>query len=171
MKKVVLCSLAIFSLIGCTVYKNISVESQPPGINVNKGGAYAGTTPFKLKVGAGDIFFCSPWYWSFELEGVPPKGNFTPILKNINPCTLPSQSKVFFNFDSGDTRNNDDVERNVYKETASDNDEIIHKLENMKKAFEKGFPSSIRKCNTWRSGCLAGTLGGYGKRIQASQPC
>ena len=28
-------------------------------------------------------------------------------------------------------------------------------------------PSSIRKCNTWRSGTLAGTLGGYGKRIQA----
>jgi hypothetical protein len=27
---------------------------------------------------------------------------------------------------------------------------------------------SIRKCNTWRDWLIAGTLGGYGKRIQAS---
>jgi peptidoglycan/LPS O-acetylase OafA/YrhL len=31
------------------------------------------------------------------------------------------------------------------------------------------FPSSMRKCNTWRNGLMAGTLGGYGKRIQAHQ--
>jgi hypothetical protein len=30
-------------------------------------------------------------------------------------------------------------------------------------------PSSMRKCNTWRNGLMAGTLGGYGKRIQAHQ--
>ena len=29
-------------------------------------------------------------------------------------------------------------------------------------------PGSIRKCNTWRDWLLAGTLGGYGKSIQAS---
>ncbi len=39
---------------------------------------------------------------------------------------------------------------------------IYHKLAN------KLHPSSIRKCNTWRGGILAGTLGVYGKRIQAS---
>jgi hypothetical protein len=26
----------------------------------------------------------------------------------------------------------------------------------------------MRKCNTWRNSLIAGTLGGYGKRIQAS---
>lgn len=30
-------------------------------------------------------------------------------------------------------------------------------------------PSSMRKCNTWRNSLIAGTLGGYGKRIQAHQ--
>lgn len=30
-------------------------------------------------------------------------------------------------------------------------------------------PGSMRKCNTWRGGLLAGTLGGHGKIIQASQ--
>jgi hypothetical protein len=30
-------------------------------------------------------------------------------------------------------------------------------------------PSSMRKCNTWRNGLMAGTLGGYGKKIQAHQ--
>jgi len=27
----------------------------------------------------------------------------------------------------------------------------------------------MRKCNTWRNSLIAGTLGGYGKRIQAHQ--
>jgi putative membrane protein len=31
------------------------------------------------------------------------------------------------------------------------------------------YPSSMRKCNTWRNSLIAGTLGGYGKRIQAHQ--
>ena len=31
------------------------------------------------------------------------------------------------------------------------------------------FPSSMRKCNTWRNSLIAGTLGGYEKRIQAHQ--
>jgi len=35
------------------------------------------------------------------------------------------------------------------------------------KAIKTYFPSLIRKCNTWRCGCLAGTLGAYGKGIQA----
>ena len=30
-------------------------------------------------------------------------------------------------------------------------------------------PSSMRKCNTWRNGLMAGTLGGYEKKIQAHQ--
>jgi len=30
-------------------------------------------------------------------------------------------------------------------------------------------PSSMRKCNTWRKGLMAGTLGGYGKKIQAHE--
>ncbi len=27
-------------------------------------------------------------------------------------------------------------------------------------------PSSMRKCNTWRNGLMAGTLGGYGKKYR-----
>ena len=35
--------------------------------------------------------------------------------------------------------------------------------------FDKLNPSSMRKCNTWRKGLMAGTLGGYGKKIQAHE--
>jgi len=42
-------------------------------------------------------------------------------------------------------------------------------LENVLLLSFMSFPSSMRKCNTWRKGLMAGTLGGYGKKIQAHE--
>ena len=42
-------------------------------------------------------------------------------------------------------------------------------LGNINMVAKKEDPSSMRKCNTWRNSLIAGTLGGYGKRIQAHQ--
>ena len=42
-----------------------------------------------------------------------------------------------------------------------------HDLNKAGKGYE-AFAGSMRKCNTWRDWLLAGTLGGYGKRIRAS---
>ena len=112
MKKILLLFLVLFSLIGCTVYKTIKIESQPSGVNINKGGVFVGKTPFEMKVGAGDVCFCTPSYWSFELEASPP-ANFTPINKTINPCAVPNNSKVFFNFGGTNFGGNLDSNRNL----------------------------------------------------------
>lgn len=89
--------LLLASLVSsCTVYKTVKVTSDPPGQRVHKDGAVIGTTPFDLKVGAGDGLFCTPWYWSFVLEIDPPIAGQNAKQKLVNPCAIPDGATIHF---------------------------------------------------------------------------
>lgn len=90
--------LLVVTLASCTAYKTISVKSDPPGVRVSRGGAVVGNTPFEMEVGAGDILFCTPSYWSFELEAAPPTPGQQSQRRLINPCVISDMATIYFDF-------------------------------------------------------------------------
>ena len=90
--------LSAITLASCTAYKTISVKSDPPGVRVSRGGAIVGTTPFEMEVGAGDTFFCTPSYWSFELEAAPQIPGQQSQRRLINPCVISDMATIYFDF-------------------------------------------------------------------------
>lgn len=90
--------LSFFLIVtSCAVQKKIKIKSNQIGSKVSKGGAtICSSTPCNIYVEAGDNFFCTPSYWSFELEVRSPTGEL--INKKINPCSLGDSSSVDFDF-------------------------------------------------------------------------
>ncbi len=92
------CLLGAMAMLGgCAAYRQLHVTSEPAGVRVSRSGAVVGTTPFDMKVRAGDVV-CTPGYWAFSLEAESPYPGQAPIQKYIEPCSIPSQSTVHFNF-------------------------------------------------------------------------
>jgi len=90
--------LLVMTLASCTVYKTISIKSDPPGARVSRGGAVVGETPLELEVEAGDPLACTPSYWSFELEVAPPIPGQHSQRRLINPCVISDVATVYFDF-------------------------------------------------------------------------
>ncbi len=100
--------ICIACSVGCAVHKTLLIKSEPEGITVSKGGGVIGTTPFSITVGAGDIFFCSPWYWSFDLEA-------GSQVKRIDPCNLADGSTVMFYFPEYSNQKSNEPPKNAAK--------------------------------------------------------
>jgi S1-C subfamily serine protease len=97
-KKSLLAITMILILSGCAIHKQLRITSEPENVRISRDGGIIGTTPFNLTVGAGDIFFCTPSYWSFILEAEAPYAGQSHIQKHINPCRIPDNSIVHFGF-------------------------------------------------------------------------
>ena len=99
---------------GCTVYKTIHVTSDPPGLLIQKSGAIAGTTPFELRVPAGDNLFCTSYYWEFELLAESPFQELPSQNKTIDICKIPNNSTVHFSFNSSPNGSERNTAERVY---------------------------------------------------------
>lgn len=95
---VIVLLLVLLCITGCTVHKLLHIESDPPGVKVSRAGGIVGTTPFDMTVPAGDIFFCTPWYWSFYLNAESPYKGYPSVQKQIDPCHILNDSIVHFDF-------------------------------------------------------------------------